>query len=182
MAASGDKAPYISLPNALSLFRILVTPFFLYFSYTQQNFIALSLFVLAALSDWGDGFLARYLKQESILGELLDPLADKFLLVASFIGFYFLGKIPLWVALVVVSRDIFLLLAGLIILMKKYDFRMKPARLSKFNTLLQILYIAAISLNSPEVLTDTLAYVACLTTVLSTILYVHVFKTWYHTQ
>lgn len=179
MAASGDKAVHISLPNALSLFRILLTPVFLYYAYIGQQVIALVVFFLAALSDWADGFLARYLKQESKLGELLDPLADKVLLVASFVGFFFLDKVPLWIMLIAVGRDVFLVLSGIFILLKKFDFRMKPSRLSKINTFLQMLYIASIAFGAPDMISLALGILASVTTVLSAILYIYVFKLWY---
>ncbi len=182
MVVQGGKAVIISLPNALSLFRIIVTPFFLYFSFHGESLVAMALFFAAVLSDWADGFFARLLKRESVLGEVLDPIADKILLMASFIGFFLMGKIPFWIMIVAVGRDVLLLVSGLFILLKKYDFRMKPARLSKWNTALQMLYIAVVAFQIKPEWSVFLGCLASLTTLLSALLYIHVFKTWYTHQ
>lgn len=179
MAVYGDKADIISLPNALSLFRIIATPFFLYFAYIENTSAAMVVFFLAVLSDWADGFTARFFNTSSVLGEILDPIADKVLLMGSFIGFFLMGKIPLWIMMIAVGRDVFLLLSGLVILLKNYDFRMQPARLSKWNTLLQMMYIASIAFHIKPEWGSVLGYLATVTTCLSVLLYVHVFKTWY---
>jgi cardiolipin synthase len=174
-----QRCNIFSFPNALSFFRILATPLFLYFSYTHNTPSAMVIFTVAVLSDWADGYLARLLHQESKVGELLDPIADKIFLMGSFLGFYFLGSIPLFLVIIVLGRDILLLLMGGWILFKKYDFHMKPARLSKWNTLLQMMYIGIIAFFPTFSWVHMLAILVSITTILSGFLYLHVFKTWY---
>jgi len=109
----------LSIPNYLTLLRILLTPIFFItlVSYTpaKEGFrlVALAIFALAAFTDALDGILARFLKQRTALGQMLDPLADKILLVSAYIGLLFVPTIPyrppLWITITIVFRDIILL-------------------------------------------------------------------------
>ncbi|MBX9977652.1 MAG: CDP-alcohol phosphatidyltransferase family protein [Alphaproteobacteria bacterium] len=161
----------ISLPNALSLLRILLTPLFLYFAFNNHENTALLVFVTAAITDWADGYAARKLNQNTKVGQILDPLADKILLTASFIGFYFLDTVPLWLLVLVVGRDIVILLIGLILLAAKSLFDMKPHFVSKLNTTLQILYIALILCRIPSPVLDISSIIVAFTTVASGAVY-----------
>jgi len=109
----------LSIPNYLTLLRILLTPVFFIalVSYTPEKeslrTIALAIFVVAAVTDALDGILARFLKQRTALGKMLDPLADKILLVSAYIGLLFVPSLPfrppLWITITIVFRDIILL-------------------------------------------------------------------------
>lgn len=110
-----------TIPNYLSLFRIFLTAPILYFiirSDETSRLIALIMIILAGITDGLDGFLARKLNQESSYGLILDPLADKILIIAIAITFIFYFGFPLWLALVILSRDL-LIVAGNLHLMKK---------------------------------------------------------------
>ncbi len=129
-----------TIPNLLTIFRILLTPGFV-IAFTYENFtLAWSLFAVAGLSDGLDGFLARVLRQRSKLGAVLDPLADKVLLVASFVALGWKGWLPVWLVILVVSRDL-IIVGGLVLLnylgVEGPD-RLSPSRISKCNTLAQI--------------------------------------------
>lgn len=132
-----------TLPNLLTLVRILLTPGFIV-AFLQEWFtLAWVLFAVAGLSDGLDGFLARVLKQRSRLGAALDPLADKVLLDASFITLAIKGWLPDFLAVLVVSRDA-LIVGGLLVLnIWGVDVKgvIRPAWTSKVNTLLQILLV-----------------------------------------
>lgn len=129
-----------TIPNALTMARILLTPFFVVF-FLDGNYIgALSMFFLAGLSDALDGLLARLLDQRSALGAILDPLADKILLVTSFICLAHAGWIPLWLAVLVVSRDVIILGGIALLTFWGRDMRqsIQPSLISKLTTATQM--------------------------------------------
>lgn len=96
------------LPNQLTILRIILTPVFLYLflaDNTSLKQISLVVFIVAALTDWYDGWLARKFNYFTNWGKFWDPLADKILTSAAFLGFVFLGIIPFWMVLIVIIRD-----------------------------------------------------------------------------
>ena len=98
----------LNLPNLLTIFRILLVPILVVVLLTElagKEFIGLGLFLLAALTDFLDGFIARRRKQVTRLGKLLDPAADKILTSAAFISLVGLGLAPAWMVVVVVARE-----------------------------------------------------------------------------
>src|SRR5512137_808650 len=105
----------MNLPNLLTIFRLFVTSFFILAIHYGEFRIALWLFVVQAITDLLDGFLARVLGEKTSLGALLDPLADKAMLVSSFIVLYLKDIVPLWVTSVVLMRDLILTLGYLIL-------------------------------------------------------------------
>ena len=98
----------LNLPNALTLSRILIVPLLVVVLLTQiegREFIGLGLFLVASLTDFLDGFLARRRKEVTALGKLLDPAADKILTSAAFISLVGLGLAPAWMVVVVIARE-----------------------------------------------------------------------------
>jgi cardiolipin synthase len=140
MTQSDTGASNWNLPNAISLVRILLTPVFLFAFWTGRLDWALGAFVAAGASDALDGTLARLLKQRTDLGAMLDPLADKFLLLASYLSLGLAGWLPVWVVALVLARDL-VILGGLWVLRRAgVDVRANicPAWASKCNTAAQI--------------------------------------------
>jgi len=129
----------VSIPNFLSLFRIILVPVTVIFLIDGSFFKALAVFSLAAITDALDGFLARVLNQRTILGAYLDPLADKALLTSCFVTLSILGVIPGWLAVIVVSRDFIILLGISILFMVSIPFKIQPAFVSKVTTALQLI-------------------------------------------
>ena len=132
-----------TIPNLITLFRILLTPGFV-IAYLDQNFfVALILFILAGFSDALDGFLARVLDQRSEFGSIIDPLADKILLITSFICLSSQGYIASWLTVLVISRD--LIIVGGLSLLKFYGVKVEkkisPLWCSKLTTALQLLVV-----------------------------------------
>lgn len=129
-----------TIPNLLTLLRIMLTPGFV-IAFSDQRFaLAWVLFAVAGLTDALDGTLARLLKQRSTFGAMLDPLADKILLVTSFLCLAQQDWLPRWLAVLVVSRDV-LIVGGLALLHYcGVDVKrgINPAWISKFTTLAQI--------------------------------------------
>lgn len=132
---------HITIPNLITMVRILATPLFVIFLLNNAYPQAMAVFVLAGLSDLADGYIARNFKQKSPLGALLDPLADKLLVTASYLTLGYFEKIPAWLTVVVISRDVVIL--GGIITLKLFEvtFRIDPAQVSKWATASQILTV-----------------------------------------
>jgi cardiolipin synthase len=135
-----------TIPNLLTVLRILLTPGFV-MAFADQRFdVAWLLFAVAGLTDALDGLLARILKQRSTFGAMLDPLADKVLLVTSFICLALQDWIPSWLAVLVVSRDVFIV-GGLALLQYSgVDVKrgIRPVWISKCATTAQILLVLLI--------------------------------------
>lgn len=104
----------MNLANGITLARIFLIPFFVYFLVYENEFLALLTFCTSALSDGIDGFIARSRHQKTELGTFLDPLADKLLLTTSYMALAILRIIPPWLAIIVVSRDL-IIVAGIMV-------------------------------------------------------------------
>lgn len=133
----------ITIPNALTLVRLLLTPLFVILLIRQQLKPALGVFILAGVSDALDGLTARWLNQRTVLGAYLDPVADKALLMSAYICLAMSGIIPSWLAVVVLSRDILIVIGIAIITLTEKKYRVRPSRISKCTTALQLLTVAA---------------------------------------
>ncbi len=129
------------IPNLICWFRIaLVAP--VVWAMLQFDFqLALLFFAVAGLSDGLDGFLAKHYNWKSRLGSILDPLADKLLLVASFATLSYLDLLPWWLFALVMSRDLLIVIGALAYHKAFGEFEFEPLWSSKVNTLLQILLV-----------------------------------------
>jgi cardiolipin synthase len=146
----------VNFANKISTFRILIVPFFvaclIYYSPEKDflRFIALSIFILAVISDAVDGYVARKSKQISKAGAVLDPLGDKLLLMSAFICLSIIKdfplRFPLWVTFIVISRDTIILLGALVIYMVKQNIDIYPTRWGKLSTTFQMLSVIAVLL------------------------------------
>lgn len=131
----------ITIPNLITMVRILATPLFVIFLLSNSYGRAMAVFVIAGLSDMADGYIARNFKQKSPLGAILDPMADKLLITASYLTLGYFEKIPAWLTVIVISRDV-VILGGIIALkLFEVEFRIDPARVSKWATASQILTV-----------------------------------------
>jgi cardiolipin synthase len=132
------RSQFWTAPNQITLLRLIFVPFVVINILDRNYKLALLLFVLAGLSDALDGLLARWLNQQSILGQYLDPIADKLLLSSAFLVLSFTKLIPWKYTVLVFSRDLFLILitAVLYITTSIRDFR--PSIFGKLNTGAQI--------------------------------------------
>jgi len=134
-----DMQKIFNYPNLLTLFRILLTPLFLYFLFTRYQFfeiLALLIFIVASVTDAYDGYVARKYSSVTKLGKFLDPLADKILMSAAFISFVILDLIPLWMVILVISRDF--IVTGIRILMSSQNQTMITRKSAKAKTGVQI--------------------------------------------
>jgi cardiolipin synthase len=170
----------LSIPNYLTLFRILLTPVFFIslVSYTpdkeELRFVALAIFVIAALTDALDGLLARFLKQRTALGQMLDPLADKILLLSAYIGLLFVASIPfrppLWITITIIFRDLILLFGFLTLNFAAVKVEVQPNIWGKLTTVSQMLLLCFILLEWPVAI--PLAFLTVTFTIVSGIIYI----------
>jgi cardiolipin synthase (CMP-forming) len=130
----------LSIPNLITLARILSVPVMVWAIITGWMFVAFLLFVAAGLSDAIDGYLAKRFGMTSELGAYLDPLADKALIVSIYVTLGVSGEIPLWLVILVVSRDIMIVAAVLLAWLVGKPLPMKPLLVSKLNTVAQIVF------------------------------------------
>ena len=165
------------LPNLLCLIRIaLIWPIATALAARAMP-TALALFAAAAVSDGLDGYLAKRFNWTSQLGKILDPLADKLLLVTVFVQAAWLELIPWWLTAAVVARDVLIGLGALIYRLWFGPLRGRPTALSKINTALQLGYVGLVMLNAAaavpgrEIL-DAAAAITLASTVLSGLHYV----------
>jgi len=100
--------------------------------------LALITFAIAGITDGIDGLIARWARQRTELGAYLDPIADKLLLIASFITLAIIEMIPSWLAVIVITRDVIILLGFLVMILTNYHPKINPSLLSKLTTVLQI--------------------------------------------
>ena len=127
----------LNLPNFLSVARIVLIPLFVIALINQLFGWALFIFVAAAVTDAVDGLLARLLHQRTILGSYLDPAADKLLTATSFVTLAILGILPGWLAVIVISRDVMIILGIMILFLTSHALEIRPSLASKLTTTLQ---------------------------------------------
>ena len=167
----------MSIPNLITLGRILLVPVVVWAIASGEMWIAFILFVAAGVSDAIDGFLAKRFGMTTELGAYLDPLADKALIVSIYITLSVNGIIPIWLVILVVSRDIMIVGAVLLSWLVDKPVTVKPLAISKFNTAAQIIYACLVlasfgfGFDAGWLLTLAMALVALLTS-LSVGLYV----------
>lgn len=131
----------MNLPNLLTLLRIILVPVFITFLWYNMPLFALITFAIAGLTDAVDGYLARKYNQETQLGKILDPIADKTLLVSAFVFIFnsdLFIKFPFWFILLAISRDIYILAGSFLIYLIKGSLKVKPSFFGKMTTFLQI--------------------------------------------
>lgn len=136
------------LPNAISIARIILVAPILVYIVDGKYGLALILFFIAGFSDGVDGYLAKRFDWHTRIGALLDPIADKLLVGGTFLTMFFVGLVPVWLAALVVFRDV-VIIGGA----TAYNFLVRPVegeptRISKLNTALQLLFIVFVLSNA----------------------------------
>jgi cardiolipin synthase (CMP-forming) len=132
------------LPNLITLGRVILVPLVFWLLITGQTQGAFFAFIVAGVSDAVDGWLAKSFGWTTELGAYLDPLADKLLIVSIFLALGVDGKLPLWLVVAVVSRDILIVIAVMLSWLLGNPVRIHPLIVSKANTLAQIVLAATV--------------------------------------
>jgi cardiolipin synthase len=163
---------WVNIPNALSLLRVfMVAPFLVAVIYRQFP-LALVIFAIAGFTDFLDGYLARRLKQKSVLGSFLDPLGDRLLSTVAFVSLSVQGLLPPWLAVTVVAKDLYVVIGAAILYSSGNLSVAIPSFWGKLSTLLQIVaigiallsafcFISIVLLDSLFVVTGLVTVVAC---------------------
>lgn len=149
----------VNIANIMTLIRILAVPFFVsaivYYQsdHDYLRYVALGIFFVAIFTDIVDGYIARKYHQDTKIGAILDPLADKFLLMSAFICLYVAREIsmpvgiPLWILLIVISRDAILLIGGAAVYLTRGSIDVVPSRLGRMTTFFQVIAIIGVLLH-----------------------------------
>ncbi len=130
--------PAINLPNLLTLGRIVLTPAMVIFLLDRKIDYAFAVFVVAGVTDGLDGFLARVMKQKTKTGAILDPIADKLLLNTAYATLVAIGYIPNYLAVLVISRDVIIVMGVLLLFLFHRGVEIRPTWLGKLTTLFQL--------------------------------------------
>ncbi|WP_341482732.1 CDP-alcohol phosphatidyltransferase family protein [Aurantimonas marianensis] len=138
----------MTVPNFISIARLLGVPILVWALIEGDWLLAFLIFILAGVSDAVDGAIARHFNQQSTLGLYLDPIADKVLLMTVFVGLGLLGRLPAWLAVAVVSRDLLIIAAVLLSYVMGQPVKVRPLLISKMTTLAQLV-LAAVALAEP---------------------------------
>jgi CDP-diacylglycerol--glycerol-3-phosphate 3-phosphatidyltransferase len=132
----------MTLPNQLTILRIILSPVFLFLFLSDviwMKQVSVAIYIVAALSDWYDGWLARKFNYITSWGKFWDPLADKILTSAAFIGFAVVDLIPWWMVIIIVGRDVLITLLRVFADMKSYAFA--TSYYAKWKTMLQMIFL-----------------------------------------
>jgi cardiolipin synthase len=165
------------IPNLLTLSRIALVPVLILVLKDRDYASALLIFLCAGVSDALDGWIAKRWRYTTRFGAILDPVADKFLLVSSYVMLMLLDHLPFWLVLTVAFRDLIIIGGYLVYTSVIGTAQMRPSRLSKLNTLVQILLVIGILAHEASgfdypLVIDTLVWLVFVTTVASGVHYV----------
>jgi cardiolipin synthase len=127
----------LNVPNSITLIRLGLVPAMAYYLADEAYEIALPIFLVAALSDLADGYIARKFKLVSTFGATLDPIADKLSMLVATVLLAWQTLLPLWLAVVIVARDIIIVVGALAFLLVRGRLDIAPTRLSKVNTFIE---------------------------------------------
>jgi cardiolipin synthase len=140
----------VTLANKITVLRIVAIPILVITLLQHYLLAARIIFVVSALSDAVDGAIARIRGERTPLGTFLDPLADKLLLVGSFVAFTTLGWIPVWVFIVILSRDMLIVLGWTVVYILTGNSKIQPRALGKATTAFQMALALALLINLPR--------------------------------
>ncbi len=136
-----------NLPNLLTLTRIVLLPFFAASLVYGQYLYALILFIAASVTDLLDGYIARIKKQTTYFGSILDPVADKFFLITSFILMSSIGLMPKWLTIIVISKDLIVVTGCIILYIATHSLKIEPSILGKAASSFQFILIGLVLLS-----------------------------------
>jgi len=178
----------LTVPNFLTLLRIIAIPVFLILVNDHHYGAGLVLFLGAGITDAVDGVIARMTDSKSDLGASLDPLADKMLLISSFIMLTWQGVVPAWLCILVLTRDVVIVAGVLLIYFFSTPAEIAPSAISKFNTFNEMFTIgfALITLARPDLpmtwVNLVTWYLTGVTTTVSGVHYVYTGLLWHQRQ
>ena len=173
---SVKKENIFNIPNLLTMLRIVLTPVFAFLLLTDKYLAALIIIVIASITDFLDGQIARRFNMQTAFGRLLDPIADKILVFCSVVALMIKFNFPLWIGLIIIGRDIVILIGGLLFLKKDKRKAIAPNVFGKISTIFQLttitIFIVASVYSYYALWIDILLYLTVLMTIVSGISYI----------
>ena len=169
----------MNLPNKLTLFRVILIPFFVFFLLAPYfegygNYIAVAIFIVASITDFLDGKIARKYNLVTNFGKFMDPLADKLLVSSALICLVALNKIPAWIVIVIIAREF--IISGFRLVAADNGVVIAASYWGKFKTAFQMVTVIVLILNIPgkvfAVIGTVLIYISLVLTVISLIDYI----------
>ena len=169
----------MNLPNKLTLFRVILIPFFVFFLLAPYfegygNYIAVAIFIVASLTDMLDGKIARKYNLVTNFGKFMDPLADKLLVCSAMICLISTGKLAAWIVIIIIAREF--IISGFRLIASDNGIVIAASYWGKFKTTFQMLMVIVLILNIPNqfftVLGTILTYIALALTIISLIDYI----------
>jgi cardiolipin synthase (CMP-forming) len=172
--SSSPKSPArtMTLASKITVLRIIAIPFFVIAMIESKLVWAQWIFCLSVFSDALDGTIARVRGERTPLGAFLDPVADKLLLVVTYIVFSYLNWIPLWIFVAVVSRDLIIILGWTVVYILTHNSKIEPRPLGKITTVLQMAVAIGRLFNMTDPLYHSVLYLMIAGTILSAADYV----------
>lgn len=175
----------MNLPNKLTMLRVIMIPFFIIFMLGNitpyDKWIAITLFVIASLTDLADGKIARKYNLVTNFGKFMDPLADKLLVCSAMIALIELGKIPAWIVIVIIAREF--IISGFRLIASDNNVVIAASYWGKFKTTFQMIMVIlmmltiGVDIKALNILTDVIMYIALALTIISLIDYL--VKNWH---
>jgi len=159
----------LNLPNLLTLIRIILTPLLVILLINSEFVEALIVFTIAGITDGLDGLIARYMRQKTRIGAILDPIADKLLLTSAYVTLAVIKFLPAWLAVTVISRDVIIVFGVLIIFLFQGGVEIRPSALGKITTVAQLGTIFMVLINHELKLFSRILPILYTVTVLITI-------------
>lgn len=164
----------LNVPNGLTILRLVLTPVIVLLLLQGDFSWAFLVFLVAGITDGLDGFLARSLREGTEFGRMLDPVADKILLGASLFTLGVVERLPFWLPVIAIGRDLLLMVGSCILYAASGRLGYPPSAIGKLTTGLQILTVlAAMALSEGGAPLDALVWVAVILTVLSGLDYIY---------
>jgi CDP-diacylglycerol--glycerol-3-phosphate 3-phosphatidyltransferase len=167
----------MNLPNKLTIFRVIMIPFFVFFVLVPvageaSKWIALTIFIIASLTDWLDGYLARKNNLVTNFGKFMDPLADKLLVCSALICLVELKNIPSWIVIVIIAREF--IISGFRLVASDNGVVIAASYWGKFKTTFQMIMICLMiaDLEPLRLLTAIVMWVALILTMVSLVDYI----------
>lgn len=170
------KEIIFNLPNSLTALRLILAPIFMILLLNNKYVAAFVVVLIASITDFLDGQIAKRFNMQTNLGRILDPIADKILIFFAILALLIKFSFPLWIGIIILSRDIIILLGGLLFFHKKKQEFLVPNIFGKVSTLFQLttvaVYIVASVKGYYALWIDVLMYLTVTITLISGIIYI----------
>ena len=169
----------MNLPNKLTIFRVILIPFFLLFLYTDfwgdaNSYVAIAIFIIASLTDLLDGKIARKYNLVTNFGKFMDPLADKLLVCSAMIALVDLGKLQGWIVIIIIAREF--IISGFRLIASDNGVVIAASYWGKFKTTFQMIMIILLTLDLQlpymTVVNNVIVYIALALTIISLLDYI----------